>query len=157
MSKHCSSEPFFLSEISPFTTCPEGFTVIHNYNLATIKIIAYDNLLLPKFLAYNKIQAQNKGMFYQCNWTAWLQRVLLLKLSDHYIVPNTIFSLPFMNFPLPLSILFPCMLLFLTVLRSLLCPNPCLCFFLLCALPLFLLPPVLSSHGWCAGGGSYAL
>lgn len=32
------------------------------------------------------------------------------------------------------------------------------CFFLLCALPLFLLPPpVLSSHGWCAGGGSYAL
>lgn len=74
---NCNSEPFFLTEIFPFATCLEGFTVIHNYNLATNEIIALDNLLLPKILAYNTIQAQNKGMFYQCNWTAWLQRALL--------------------------------------------------------------------------------
>lgn len=61
------------------------------------------------------------------------------------------FSLPLINFPLSLNILFPCMLSSLTVLRFLLCPTPCPCFFLYCALPLFLLPPVLSSHGWCVG------
>lgn len=90
-------------------------------------------------------------MFYQCNWTAWLQRAVLRRLSDRYIVPNAISSLPLINFPLSLNILFPCMLSFLTVLRSLLCPTPCPCFFLYCALPLFLLAPVLSSHGWCVG------
>lgn len=40
MCGNCNSEPFFLTEISPFTTCLEGFTVIHNYNRATNEIIA---------------------------------------------------------------------------------------------------------------------
>lgn len=63
MSGHCNSEPFFLTESFPFTTCLEGFTVIYNYNLATNEIIAEDNLILPKILAYNKIQAQKRGCF----------------------------------------------------------------------------------------------
>lgn len=83
-------------------------------------------------------------------------------------------SLPCINFPLSLNILFFCILQCITLLRLLSCPNPfvtplpapslpqsCPCFFVRCALPLFLLPPVSSSHGQrCLGhaaGRSYAL
>lgn len=55
-------------------------------------------MLLPRILAFNKIQAQNKGVFYQCNWTAWLQRALLLELSDLFIVPDTISLCPSLTF-----------------------------------------------------------
>lgn len=40
MRGNCNSEPFFLTEIFPFTISLEGFTVIHNYDLATSEIIA---------------------------------------------------------------------------------------------------------------------
>lgn len=51
-------------------------------------LVTPSDLLLPRILASNnnnnvnnnnnKIQAQIEGMFYQCNWTAWLQGALLL-------------------------------------------------------------------------------
>lgn len=37
-------------------------------------------------------------MFYQCNWTAWLQRAVLRRLSDRYIVPNAISLCPSLTF-----------------------------------------------------------
>lgn len=76
------------------------------YNLATSETIAKDNLLLPSILAYNEIQAQNKGMFYQCNWTAWLQRALPSKLSGRCCAKYC-FLCPLINFPLSLNIFIP--------------------------------------------------
>lgn len=78
----------------PFSTYKASKPPIRNLATNEIK----DNILLPGILAYNKIQAQNKGVFYQCNWTAWLQRVLLLKLSDLFIVPDTISLCPSLTF-----------------------------------------------------------
>lgn len=64
------------------------------------------------------IQAQNKGVFYQCNWTAWLQRALLLKLSDLFIVPDTISLCPSLTFLFPSAFYSPCMLPFPFLPRS---------------------------------------
>lgn len=47
-----------------------------------------------------------------------------LKLSDLYIVPNTISLCPSLTFLFLSTFYSPCMLLFLTVPRFLLCPNP---------------------------------
>lgn len=76
-------------------------------------------------------------MFYQCNWTAWLQG----GLSDHDIVPNAISLRPLIDFTLSLDILtpllpprtYPRMLLFLDDPRLLPLPElsvliPTLCF-----------------------------
>lgn len=100
VSEHCNSEPFFLTEISPFTTCLEGFTVIHNYVQSGHRCNHKkhkNDLLLPKSLAYNKIQAQQQqqqGDVLSMQLDCLTAGSSPSKLSDHYIVPNTISLCP---------------------------------------------------------------
>lgn len=136
-------------------------------NLVTKRIATWENLLLPKILAYYNTSTKLRdilSMQLDC-FTAESEPLF----SAVYIVPNAVSLSPALTF-LFLSTfysLYFCSIsplgdsfCVLTPLKSPSSPT-CLCSFVSCALPLLLLCPVSSSHGQrCLGHAatrSYAL